>query len=140
MNEKALVIDSETKMKKEYRSSFDVFKSNVCHKVKDYGDMNFIILILESGIIEDLYKKKWYPESLYLLGMVDYLCRVNDLPLCTNYNSIRQKKLNKTIYPSGILLQAAVTKDTSIKKDAKKNAIPEFLRFNIVENEVRNIV
>lgn len=31
-------------------------------------------------------------------------------------------------------------KDDSIKEKAKKESIPEFIRFNIVEAEVRNIV
>ena len=32
----------------EYRSTFDVFKSNVCHQVKDIGDLDFIIHTLQS--------------------------------------------------------------------------------------------
>ena len=35
----------------ERRSSFEVFKSNVCHLVKDMGDINFLIQTLESDEI-----------------------------------------------------------------------------------------
>ena len=42
----------------EYRQSFETYKSNICHMVKDMGDVTFIIKILESGKIEQLYKKK----------------------------------------------------------------------------------
>lgn len=69
----------------EYRSSFEVFKSNICHKVKDVGDLDFIINTLESDIIVELFQKKRHPE-------------------------------------------------------ARRNAIPEFMRFNIVECDVRNVV
>ena len=31
-------------------------------------------------------------------------------------------------------------KDESVLNDAFDNAIPEFKRFNIVENEIRNVV
>lgn len=31
-------------------------------------------------------------------------------------------------------------KDESVLKDTFDNAIPEFKRFNIVENEIRNVV
>ena len=31
----------------EHRSTFDIFKSNVCHQVKDMGDLDFIIVIWE---------------------------------------------------------------------------------------------
>ena len=59
----------------EYRQNFDTFKSNVCHRVHDVGDLDFIIETLESDKIRKLYQRGWYPESLYLLAMVDYLSR-----------------------------------------------------------------
>lgn len=124
----------------EYRSSFETFKSNTCHRVKDMGDIDFIIDTLERDMIRNLYKKMWYPESLYLLGMVDYLSRINDLPICTNYNDIRKHKLAQVVYPSSVLIQAAVMHSEDVKTKARKKAIPEFMRFNIVEREVRNIV
>ena len=67
----------------EHRASFEVFKSNVCHAVKDKGDIDFLIDTLESDEIRRLYNKQWYPEALYLLAMVDYLSRENGVPLCT---------------------------------------------------------
>ena len=45
----------------DYRASFETYKSSVCHKVKDMGDMGFIIDILESDEIRRLYQKRWYP-------------------------------------------------------------------------------
>lgn len=126
--------------KSEYRHSFEVFKSNVCHYVKDTGELEFIIDVLEMDTIRKLYKKKWYPESLYLLGMLDYLSKENDLPMCTNYNDIRDHKLDQVVYPSSVLIQTAVMHNEHIKEEAKQKAIPEFMRFNIVESEVRNIV
>lgn len=128
-----------TKKNEEYRSSFETFKSNTCHHVKDMGDVEFIIETLESDTVRYLYNKKWYPESLYLLAMIDYLSRMNDLPMCTNYNDIRKYKLSQILYPSSVLIKAAVMHNEDIKADARKNAIPEFMRFNIVESEVRNL-
>ena len=83
-----------------YRQEFETFKSNTCHLVKDMGDLEFIIDTLESDRIRKLYNRQWYPESLYLLAMVDYLSRVNDLPLCSNYEDIRATKLQQPIYPA----------------------------------------
>lgn len=136
----ALLEAAEAENRTEYRSSFETFKSNTCHHVKDMGDIDFIIDTLEHNTIRNLYDKEWYPESLYLLGMVDYLSKENDLPLCTNYNDIRRQKLSEVLFPSSILIQAAVMKNDSIKQEAQKKAIPEFMRFNIVESEVRNLV
>ena len=123
----------------EYRQSFDAYKSNICHMVKDMGDVAFIIKILESGKIEQLYKKKWYPECLYLLAMVDYLSRVNGLPICNEYDEIRAARLREPIYPSSIIAMSVFSQSEQPKIDSYKQAIPEFLRFNIIENEVRNV-
>ncbi len=122
-----------------YKLSFETFKGNICHRVKDIGDIRFIIEVLESDQIQELYNRKDYPEALYLLGMLDYLSNQNSIPLCTKYDSLRNQKLSETLYPSGLLIQAAVMHDEGIKEEAKKIAIPEFMRFNIVESEVRNI-
>ena len=72
--------------------------------------------------------------------MVDYLSRENDLPLCEDYRDIRSHKLNKIVYPSSIIAYAIATGDDSIKTKSYNDAIPEFRRFNIVENEVRNVI
>ena len=135
-----LEANEQAETKEEFRSSFETFRSNICHYVKDKGDIDFIIDTLENDTIRNLYEKSWYPESLYLLGMVDYLSKKNDLPMCMNYNDIRSHKLTQVLYPSGVLIRAAVMHSDHIKEEAKKKAIPEFMRFNIVENEVRNIV
>lgn len=123
----------------EHRQSFETFKSNVCHQVKDMGDMNFIIDTLESDKIRKLYRKKWYPESLYLLAMIDYLCRENDLPICAEYSDIRRFRLREPIFPASIIAISAASHSDKPMRESYDNAIPEFKRFNIVENEVRNV-
>lgn len=124
----------------EHHSSFEVFKSNVCHVVRDIGDMDFIIYTLESDRIREYYKKKWYPECLYLLAMVDYLSRENNLPLCSEYDDIRAARLREPYYPAGILTMCAALKSDRPKTDSWDEAIPEFKRFNIIESEVRNVL
>jgi len=123
----------------EYRQSFDAFKSNVCHMVKDMGDIDFIIDTLESDKIRKLYQRKWYPESLYLLAMVDYLSRENDLPVCNEYGDIRAARLHEPIYPSSVIAMSAFSHSDQPKQHSYAQAIPEFIRFNIVESEVRNV-
>lgn len=125
--------------KVDYRCSFETFKSNTCHHVKDMGDLDFIIETLKTDEIRKLYDRQWYREALYLLAMVDYLSRINHLPNCTNYNDIRRQKLENPCFPAGILVSCAATGDESIKDEAIARAIPEFMRFNIVESEVRDV-
>lgn len=121
------------------RPSFEIFKSNTCHQVKDMGDIPFVIDLLQTNQIRKLYEKKWYPEALYLLAMLDYLSRENHIPICTNYNDLRRCKLQKTIYPSSVVLLCKTMKSDEPKEACMRMAIPEFLRFNIVESEIRNV-
>ena len=133
------MLENNSEDKVDYRCSFETFKSNTCHHLKDIGDIDFIIETLEADEIRKLYERSWYREALYLLAMVDYLSRINDLPLCTNYNDIRAQKLERPCFPAGVIVSYAATGDERIKEKALANAIPEFLQFNIVEGEVRNV-
>ena len=121
------------------RPSFEIFKSNICHRVKDMGDIPFVIDLLQSNQIRKLYEKKWYPEALYLLAMLDYLSRENNIPICKNYNDIRASKLKQRIYPSSVMILCKALHSDTPKEECIRLAIPEFLRFNIVESEVRNV-
>ena len=123
----------------EYRPAFDTFKSNVCHMVKNMGDIDFIIDTLENDKVRFYFNKKWYLESLYMLAMVDYLSRENDLPLCSDYDDIRAARLREPVYPGSIIVKSVVLKSDKPLKESYEKAIPEFKRFNIVENEIRNV-
>jgi len=123
----------------EHRPDFDTFKSNVCHSVKNMGDLDFIIDALEKDRVRYYFNKKWYLESLYLLAMVDYLSRENGLPLCSEYNDIRATRLQKPVYPGSIIVKSIVLNSDKPLKESFEKAIPEFKRFNIVEDEIRNV-
>ena len=83
------LIEDAIEKKKPSGYTFDLYKSSVCHRVKEEGDIPFIIEVLESGEIRKRYEASQYREALYLLAMVDYLSRLNDLPLCADYKDIR---------------------------------------------------
>ncbi len=124
----------------EKRIDFELFKSNTCHKLKELSDINFIIETLETNKIRAYFKKKWYPECFYLLAMLDFVSRENNVPICTEYDDIRTMKLKSTLFPASVLIATKVNKNDNIKQQSLAEAIPEFLRFNIVESEVRNVV
>ena len=127
-------------MKCEKKAPFEVFKSNVCHRVKNIGEIAFMIELLKSDLITEYFRKEWYDESLYLLGMLDYLSRKNGIPACTKYDRYRECKLAEIVYPESILIASKIMNKPEMLKESYDSAIPEFKRFNIVENEVENIV
>ena len=122
------------------RPSFDNFRSDICHKVKSYGDIRFIEWVEEKNRIHLYFEKGWKEEAFYLLAMTDYLCRINNLPKDKKYDALRKEKLPVTIYPAGIKLLTVAKGTTKVLEDAKKHAIPEFMHFNIAESDIRNSV
>ena len=123
----------------EIRSDFEIFKSNVCHKVKDCGDLDFIISALKADDVRRYWSKKWYPEAFYLLAMIDYLCRENNIPTCNKYDDIRSQSLKSPLYPRDVLMATRLSPSLDRRAECVKTAIPEFMRFNIVESEIRNV-
>ena len=123
----------------ENRPSFELFKSNVCHQVKELGCVEFLIYALKQDDIRNYYHKKWYPECFYLLAMVDYISRIINIPTCKEYDDIRSYKLSNIIYPSSVIALSVALNDDSIKSKALESAIPEFFKYNIVESEIENV-
>ncbi|MBR3900528.1 MAG: hypothetical protein IKJ60_03140 [Ruminococcus sp.] len=124
----------------EKRESFENFKSNMCHMLRREGDLQFLKNVIINNLVMEYYHKNWLAECLYTLAMLDYVCRINDIPLVTNYNTIRCLKMKEIIYPASLSIYSKVMNQPNILTEAYENSIPEFKRFNIVENEVRNVV
>lgn len=137
--ESLIMEEMESQEPQPKRISFENFKSNVCHYVKDKGDIDFIIETISKDEIRSLYKRRWYAESFYLLAMVDLLSKENNVPLCSNYDDIRSQRLKEPLYPAGVLLSDEITKTDKHRKEALEKAIPEFMNYNIVESEIRNV-
>ena len=57
------ILENNNVSEVDYRCSFENFKSNTCHHVKDLGDIDFIIETLESDEIRKLYERRWYREA-----------------------------------------------------------------------------
>lgn len=124
----------------EERIDFELFKSNVCHRLKALGDIDFIIETLKENKIRHYYNIEWYPECFYSLAMLDYISRKNDVPLCNAFDDIRKLSLTETIYPLSIVTMAYAFGSDDVKKQAYDEAIPEFIKYNIVESDVYNVV
>jgi transcriptional regulator with XRE-family HTH domain len=140
---RALEIPMESLMEQilfgEETFDFETFRSDECHLLKSRGDILYLNELYDSRRISILYQARSYKEAYYLLGMADYLCRLHGLPLRAEFDEMRKKQLEKTVYPSDVILSSKLSEDTSLLKRAEKDSIPEFMRYNIVEVDVRNV-
>jgi hypothetical protein len=123
-----------------YASSFEAYKSNVCHMLKYKGDLDFLEMILVDDTITQFYENKLYRNCFYLLAMVDYISKENDISLCTKYNYIRNQKLKKLQVPKSIQIADELLENHKTFDKAYSKAIPEFLEYNIMEGDIRNVV
>ena len=123
-----------------YSDDFEAFKSNVCHCLKSRGDINFIRDVVLSDVIIEFCDKEQYLEALYMVAMLDYISKENDIPLCDRYDHIRKWKMENIMWPRSVVACAAYSKHPdAVYQRAWDNAIAEFLKYNIVEGEIRNV-
>ncbi len=115
---------------------FEIFKSNVCHFVSKNKIEDVIKNIEESNDIIAFYVSKDYTKSFYLLAMLDYLSAISKKEINKKYDFIRMHKLTNIVYPKDILIMDAVMNTDQYKKKSKQNSIKEFMKYNIVENDI----
>lgn len=120
--------------------TFENFKCNLLHRLKDEGDLKFLYNALLKDEVSRLFEEKSYAESLYTLALIDYLSRIHNIELVNRYEQIRKQKMKELLFSPDVLLLDATYPQSGYKERAVANAIPEFLRHNIVEGDVRNVV
>lgn len=72
--------------------------------------------------------------------MLDTVSKENSLPLCAEYDDLRTQKLTDVMYPSDVVALSVVQKSEKPKQEALREALPEFLKYNIVESNIRNVI
>lgn len=128
------------KMNAPKRMEFELFKSEACHELKRRGDASYILYLVEEDVISLYWELDWHAESLYLLAMLDYLSKLHNAPICNKYDYYRTKKLANILYPKDVLLMDKLNPDSNIKEEVLKTCNPEFLKYNIVEGDLRDVV
>lgn len=130
-------MDSLYEMNRQYTlQDFEVFKSEIAHAIKSKTQIEFLLEILQSDQIEKYWEHNQKVQALYLLSMVDYISRLNDIPVCAKYRNIRKARIEPMIIPLSFRLQAAAR---GAEVMDYKNCIPEFLKHGIVEGDVFNV-
>lgn len=107
--------------------SFMLFRGAILHYLDSMGEKNFINLIMESRMIDDMYDHECYAEALYLLGLLDYLCDKNGLLRYTCYNAYRGETMEEPVFAQSARVNPMVDYACFSK------VIPQILKFNFIE-------
>ena len=121
-------------------NDFEAYKSNISHMLKELGDIRFLIKIIQDNAVVVLWDSNHKKEALYLLATTDYLCRINNVPLVTNYQELRTCSFVEPIFSRDVLMEDLLLKSSNAKARAREKCIPEFLRHNIIEGDIRYAV
>lgn len=112
--------------------NFYVLADSMLGRLRATGDLAFIDGIDQNGWIERLYQSGQYRCALFLLGMMDYLCRKNGVRQVARYDEYRKARLDGPVYA---LRTLNVNDDDGAfqraRTDAENNAIPELGRYGI---------
>ena len=128
------LIELETPVFIEFR----YFRNNVLHELKAKGDICFINEIIKNKEIDYYYKNDGKEYALYLLALIDYLSRLNNIPIYEKrYNNLRKEKLDKPFFVGSDLITFSSVDEA--EEMLKIEVIPEFRKFNIIEEDVYNV-
>ena len=121
--------------------NFYVLADSMLGRLRATGDLAFIDRIDQNGWIERLYQGREYRCALFLLGMLDYLCRENGVRQVARYDEYRKARLDGPVYA---LRTLNVNDDDGafqrVRTEAENNAIPELGRYGIymTEEDIRH--
>lgn len=121
--------------------NFYVLADSMLGRLRATGDLAFIDGIDQNGWIERMYQGREYRCALFLLGMMDYLCRKNGVRQVARYDEYRKARLDGPVYA---LRTLNVNDDDGAfqraRTEAENNAIPELGRYGIymTEEDIRH--
>ena len=121
--------------------NFYVLADSMLGRLRATGDLAFIDGIDQNGWIERLYQGREYRCALFLLGMMDYLCRKNGARKVARYDEYRKARLDRPVYA---LRTLNVNDDDGAfqraRTEAENSAIAELGRFGIymTEEDIRH--
>ena len=117
---------------------FRFFRNNLLHELKWNSALVTVDKIIKNREIDLYYKNGKKEYAYYLLALVDYVYRINGIPLYKKrYNSIRQEKLDKPFFVGSDLITFNSVDEA--EKELGITVIPEFRKFNIIEEDIFNV-
>ncbi|MBO4667825.1 MAG: helix-turn-helix transcriptional regulator [Bacilli bacterium] len=117
---------------------FRYFRNNTLHELKRLGPINFIHRLLEEKTIDFYWKRNDKEKALYLLALLDYLFRINNLSSDTRkYEYLRNIKMPTPLFVGGDSISFNSIEEA--EHQMRITVIPEFKKFNIIEEDIFNV-
>jgi len=135
----AVKLDDLTAPAANPQNNFDTFRSTECH-LANKEPLAYIKQVVLEDRIDRFMQEKQPACAMYVLSMVDYLCRAYNIPLWTKYDALRHAKLAKPVYPSDVVLLDELNGSKKLRAQCRKAAIPEFKSHNIMEVDIKNVI
>lgn len=132
MQEQA-IMDYNSISQRNYISSLE-------HKLRELGNgESFIDFLIENVSLDELVHQKQFEKLYYTIALVEYLN--GDIAKKHNYISkYTTGKMDRLTFAKGVEMYCETVKNTELKERELKNAIPEFLKYNLVVTKVGNAV
>lgn len=131
-------IDVLADLDKEDLIEFRYFRNNALHELKSIGPNSFIKKIIKEKEIDYYYKNNGKEYALYLLALIDFLANKYSIDRFEKrYNDLRKEKLEKPFFVGSDLISFKTIEEAERKLQIK--TIPEFKKFNIIEDDVFNV-
>lgn len=129
----------------EKQWEWDTFRSEICHVLKKRGDKAFIDDVRTFDVIGIYLSDKRYAYVFYVLAMIDYLSDVNHIKRDPAYDGLRDLRLPELLVPRDIVIKAQVMNDDNIIDNAISDCYNDecgryFMKYNIMDKEIRNVV
>lgn len=117
---------------------FRYFRNSTLQELKRVGFKDFFYKITREKQIDYYYKNNGKEYAYYLLALIDYLCNKYHLPIYDKrYNDLRKEKLNRPFFVGNKIVQFDTIEEAEEK--LKIQVIPEFKKYNIIEENVFNV-
>lgn len=112
---------------------FEIFKSNEQHRLKEMGNIDYLIYVLETDVIREKWNKGHRVEALYMTCLYDYISEKCQMEKYNGYDEIRQYKLEEPLYP------ISVQQGLESRSECERLAIPIFKQHGIMEVDIFNV-
>ena len=110
---------------------FQSFRDNLHHQYVKWGSLQFLIHYLERNEVARLWKNGQSIRALYLLAMLDTICENEELPFAAEYDDLRSYSLEAPFFVGDSVFNIDL---------AKQNALPQFIKYNIIEGSIDDAV